>query len=30
MNLPMLGATDAPLLLENIPALQGRGARAGR
>ena len=22
MNLPMLGATDAPLLLENIPALQ--------
>ena len=34
MNLPMLGATDAPLLLENIPALQeevraladGRGA----
>ncbi len=23
MNLPMLSATDAPLLLENIPALQG-------
>src|ERR1700740_1690938 len=22
MNLPMLGASDAPLLLENIPALQ--------
>ena len=22
MNLPMLGATDAPLMLENIPALQ--------
>src|SRR3982074_2943950 len=22
MNLPMLGATDAPLLLENIPVLQ--------
>jgi quinolinate synthase len=22
MNLPMLGVTDAPLLLENIPALQ--------
>ena len=22
MNLPMFGATDAPLLLENIPALQ--------
>src|SRR5436305_3945520 len=22
MNLPMLGATDGPLLLENIPALQ--------
>ena len=22
MNLPMLSATDAPLLLENIPALQ--------
>src|SRR5437588_10808185 len=22
MNLPMIGATDAPLMLENIPALQ--------
>ena len=22
MNLPMLGASDEPLLLENIPALQ--------
>jgi quinolinate synthase len=22
MNLPMLGALDAPLMLENIPALQ--------
>jgi quinolinate synthase len=22
MNLPMLGVTDAPLLLENIPVLQ--------
>src|SRR5215831_5613576 len=22
MNLPMLGATDAPLMLENIPAMQ--------
>src|SRR5437764_10271573 len=32
MNLPMLGATDAPLLLENIPALQAevRGLAAER
>ena len=30
MNLPMLGATDAPLMLENIPAAPGRGARARR
>jgi quinolinate synthase len=32
MNLPMLGATDAPLMLENIPALQDevRALVAGR
>jgi quinolinate synthase len=30
MNLPMLGASDAPLLLENIPALQDEVRALGR
>jgi quinolinate synthase len=30
MNLPMLGATDAPLMLENIPALQNEARALAR